>query len=110
MGGAYDKKNMGDIFLGGDFLVGAPCNLELCDGLMQYMLIIDMNIEEILTKEVVDNSKVEVLRGCDFLYSSLINYNGCHTPQLNYVDFFQLNVEVRTCVIEVKVPQMMHVW
>ncbi len=44
MGGAYDKKNMGDIFLGGDFLVGAHCNLELCNGLMQKMLKIEMNI------------------------------------------------------------------
>jgi hypothetical protein len=60
VGGAYDKKNMGDIFLGGDFLVGAPWNLELCNGLMQEMLTIEVNIEEILMKEVVDNSKVEV--------------------------------------------------
>ncbi len=51
---------MGDIFLGGDFLVGAPWNLELCNGLMQEMLTIEVNIEEILMKEVVDNSKVEV--------------------------------------------------
>jgi hypothetical protein len=60
VGGTYNKKNMGDIFLGGDFLVGVHCNLELCNGLMQEMLTIEMNIEEILMKEVVDNSKVEV--------------------------------------------------
>ncbi len=60
MGGAYNKKNMGDIFLGNNFLVGVHCNLELCNGLMQEMLTIKMNIKEILMKEVVDNSKVEV--------------------------------------------------
>jgi hypothetical protein len=60
VGGAYNKKNMGDIFLGSDFLVGVHCNLELCNGLMQEMLTIETNVEEILMKEVVDNSKVEV--------------------------------------------------
>jgi hypothetical protein len=60
VGGTYNKKNMGDIFLGGDFLVGVHCNLELCNGLMQEMLTIETNVEEILMKEVVDNSKVEV--------------------------------------------------
>jgi hypothetical protein len=38
VGGAYNKKSMGDIFLGSDFLVGVPRNLELCNGLMQEML------------------------------------------------------------------------